>query len=85
MAIIRGRKNVDRITESPVISLDMLGTSLVIVNNRDAANDVFWKRSTLYSDRYVLDRLAWRSYVVKPYEAPVSLCLTILLATLGEN
>ena len=39
------------ITDSDVIHLDLLGTHLLVVNTREAAFELFEKRSAIYSDR----------------------------------
>lgn len=38
---------------SDVIHVDVLGTHMVIVNSARAAKELFDKRSSIYSDRYL--------------------------------
>ena len=38
--------------DSDIISLKLLGTSVIILNSIEAVNDLFEKRSSNYSDRY---------------------------------
>lgn len=40
------------ISGSDVVHVDVLGTHMVIVNSTKAANELFDKRSSIYSDRY---------------------------------
>lgn len=40
-------------TESDIIYLNLAGTLVIVVNSAQAAHDLFEKRSSLYSDRYV--------------------------------
>ncbi len=41
-------------TDSDIIHLNLAGTPVIVVNSAQAAHDLFEKRSSLYSDRYVL-------------------------------
>lgn len=39
---------------SDVVHVDVLGTHMVMVNSIKAANELFDKRSSIYSDRYLI-------------------------------
>lgn len=39
--------------DSDIVSLSFLGTPVIVLNSVKPANDLFEKRSAIYSDRYV--------------------------------
>ncbi len=43
------------VSGSDVVHTDVLGTHMVIINSAKAANELFDKRSSIYSDRYLND------------------------------
>lgn len=49
--------NVDLFVESDILHVDAAGSSIIIVNSWKAAYDLFEKKSSLYSSRYVHLRL----------------------------
>ncbi|KAH9039868.1 cytochrome P450, partial [Lactarius pseudohatsudake] len=53
---------------SDVVHVDVLGTHMVIVNSAKAANELFDKRSSIYSDRYLHLGMDWATGFI-PYGA----------------
>lgn len=45
---------VSVVTDSDVVSLRFLGTPVIVLNSVKPANDLFEKRSAIYSDRSVV-------------------------------
>jgi hypothetical protein len=60
--------------ESDVVHVDMFGTHIVVVNSAKAANNLFDKRSSLYSDRCV----TISSHIPHTHVDPTSPTLTSL-------